>query len=91
MQKTKKVENGKLVKIDADLKEKFKNVKVHGDFFIEPAEKLSEIRELIEGLDKDFEREEFIDKIEDIDAKLIGFSAEDIFDALEKFRGEKNE
>ncbi|MFO7793376.1 MAG: hypothetical protein R6V35_00170 [Candidatus Nanohaloarchaea archaeon] len=88
MQKSKKVENGKLVKIDADLGEEFKNVKVHGDFFIEPADKLENIRELIEGLERDFDREKVVDKIENLDAELIGFSAEDIVDVLEKFRGE---
>lgn len=88
MQKSKKVENGKLVKIDAELGEKFKNVKVHGDFFIEPADKLENIRELIEGLERDFDREKIVDKIENLDAELIGFSAQDIAYVLEKFRGE---
>jgi lipoate-protein ligase A len=86
MQKSKKVENGKLVKIDAELGEKFEDVKVHGDFFIEPADKLEDIRGLIEGLERDFDREKFVDKIENLDA--IGFSAEDIADVLEEFRGE---
>ena len=88
MQKSKKVENGKLVKIDADLGEEFKNVKVHGDFFIEPADKLEDIREIVEGLERDFDREKVVDKIENLDAELIGFSAEDIADVLEEFRGE---
>ena len=89
MQKSKKVENGKLVKIDAELGEKFEDVKVHGDFFIEPADKLEDIRELVEGLDRDFDRKELINDIDDIDAELIGFSAEDIADVLEKFGGEE--
>lgn len=88
MQKSKKVENGKLVKIDADLEENFENVKIHGDFFIEPVEKLTEIRELIEGLDRDFERRKVENNISGIDVELIGFSAEDIVDVLEKFRGD---
>lgn len=79
------------MKINAELGEKFEDVKVHGDFFIEPAEKLEDIRELIEGLEKDFDRKELLSEIDDIDAELIGFSAEDIADVLEKFGGEIDE
>jgi len=89
MQRSKKVENGKLVKIDADIDKSFENVKVHGDFFIEPAGKLEEITRVIEGLEKDFDREKVVSQIEDIDAELIGFSAEDVVDVLEKFNGEE--
>lgn len=89
MQKSKKVENGKLVKIDAELGEKFENVKIHGDFFIEPVDKLEDIREIVEGLERDFEREKVVDRIDSLDVELIGFSAEDIVDVLGKFRGEK--
>ena len=87
MQKSKKVEDGKLVKVNADLGKRFEEVKIHGDFFVEPADKLEEIRKTIEGLTADFDREEFISEIGNIDAELIGFSAEDIADVLEKFRG----
>ncbi len=89
MQKSKKVEDGKLVKINAEPGRKFEDVKVHGDFFIDPAEKLEDIREAVEGLDKDFDRKELLSEIDDIDAELIGFSAQDIADVLEKFRGEE--
>lgn len=89
MQKSKKVENGKLVKIDADLEDGFEDVKIHGDFFIDPAEKLEDITDMIEGLSKDFERESIVEELKSIDAELIGFSAEDIVDVLEKFRGDK--
>lgn len=91
MQESKKVENGKLVNIEAELGEKFENVKIHGDFFIEPADKLEDIRETVEGLERDFDREKVMDRIESLDAELIGFSAEDIADVLEKFRGENDE
>ena len=64
-------------------------LKVHGDFFIDPAEKLEDIKEVVEGLDRDFDRKELINEIDDIDAELIGFSAQDIADVLEKFRGEE--
>lgn len=89
MQKSKKVENGKLVKIDADLEDGFEDVKIHGDFFIDPAEKLEDITDMIERLSKDFERESIVEELKSIDAELIGFSAEDIVDVLEKFRGDK--
>jgi len=89
MQESKKVENGKLVKIDADLEEQFENVKVHGDFFIEPAGKLEELTRVIEGLEKDFDRGKVVSQIEDLDAELIGFSAEDVVDVLEKFGGDE--
>lgn len=91
MQNSKKVEDGKLVKIDADLRQKFENVKIHGDFFVDPAEKLGDIRDILEGLPRDFNRERVITHINDIDAELIGFSAKDIVDVLEKFRGDEDE
>lgn len=89
MQKSKKVENGKLIKIDGKLGEKFEDIKVHGDFFIEPADKLKQIRDIIEGLEKDFDRERVLTQLGDIDAKFIGFSAEDIIDVLEEFKGDE--
>ncbi len=89
MQESKKVEKGKLVKVDAELDEKFEDVKIHGDFFIEPADKLEEVRETIEGLEKDFDRNKVVDRLNNLDATLIGFSAEDLVDVLEKFRGEE--
>ena len=89
MQHSKKVEDGKLVKIDAEIGEKFSKVKIHGDFFVEPADKLEEIRSTIEGKTIDFERERLIEEIGSIDADLIGFSAEDIVDVLERFIGEE--
>lgn len=91
MQESKKVEDGKLVKIDAELGDRFENVKIHGDFFIEPVEKIGEIRDIIEGLSRNFDRDKVLIQIQDIDAELIGFSAEDIVDVLEKFRGKDDE
>jgi hypothetical protein len=77
---SKKVENGKLVKAELSYSDKIDDIKIHGDFFIEPPEALEEIMEKLTGLKA--EREILIENIESVDAELIGFSAEDLADVI---------
>ena len=87
MKGSKKVEGGKLVKVDLDYTDKIEQLKIHGDFFIEPPEALEQIEEKITGLEMN--EDEIIKKITEVNAELIGFSAEDIADALTDAAGEK--
>ncbi len=80
-----KVPDGKMVKI------KFRNedgdvydVEVRGDFFIEPPEKLEDLQERLEGIDIQASRQEVEERLEDLDADLIGFSREDVAEAFRK-------
>jgi hypothetical protein len=86
---SRKVPDGKLVKVEVEAGEKLERVKIRGDFFIEPPEALKKIQESLEGLEAGFSREEVESRVEEVDADLIGFSAEDIATCLEEaVRGE---
>lgn len=80
MRGSKKVEDGKLVKVDLEYNDKIEKLKIHGDFFVEPPEGLEKIRDNLEG--SQAEREKLVRRIESVDAELIGFSAEDLTDAI---------
>ena len=78
-----KVPDGKMVKLK--LKEedgKIADAEVRGDFFLEPPEKLAELEKSLESLKVDAEIEEVKEKLEDVEAKLIGFSRSDIAEAF---------
>jgi len=80
-----KVEDGKMVKIGVDINnEEVEGVEIRGDFFLEPPEKLGEIEEKIQGLDIDSTIEEVAEKVEEVEAELIGFSHRDIGEAFRK-------
>jgi hypothetical protein len=80
-----KVEGGKLVRV----KIKDSKVYVTGDFFIEPAAAREEIEAVLES-SKNRSEEEIVEEVQNIDAELIGFSAEDVAEAFIKaLEGEK--
>lgn len=78
-----KVEGGKMVNVDV----KGSEVSFTGDFFIEPAETREEIEDILERA-KSLSDNELIGEISDLDARLIGFSAEDVVEAYRKAVGE---
>ena len=78
----KKVEDGKMVCIEAEKEDCLKNVKITGDFFLQPPNKLEEFSEILEGLGSDINREELIEKFNEVEADLIGFSREDLADLV---------
>ncbi|MFB6192971.1 MAG: lipoate protein ligase C-terminal domain-containing protein [Candidatus Nanohaloarchaea archaeon] len=85
-----KVPDGKMVNINLETDSgKVKSVSIRGDFFLEPAEKLEELEDKIEGLDKDTEAQKIEEKLESVDAELIGFSRKDIGKAFRKAVGEE--
>jgi len=80
-----KVEDGKMVKIGVDINnEEVEGVEIRGDFFLEPPEKLGEIEEKMKDLDIDSTIEEVAEKVEEVEAELIGFSHRDIGEAFRK-------
>jgi len=84
-----KVPEGKLVKVETHYdEEKLTNVKVRGDFFIEPPEALKEIEDALTGLKIDSEKEALKEAIKKVEADLIGFSAASVAEAVKKSIGE---
>lgn len=79
-----KVEGGKMVNVEVT----GSNVSVTGDFFIEPAEAREEIESILEE-STDLSEDEIVEKLNDIDARLIGFSASDVVEAFLKAAGEQ--
>lgn len=80
-----KVPNGKLVKAEVDVKDDtIRDVKIRGDFFIEPPEALEELEEVLEGLDSDASEDEIVAAINQLDGKMIGFSAEHVAEAIQE-------
>jgi len=77
-----KVEGGKLVRIETTYSDVFQDVTITGDFFLEPPDALEEIEAVIEGADVDTDDDELIERINGIEAELIGFGPEHIIEAL---------
>lgn len=88
-----KVPDGKMVKIRfRDDEGDVYDVEIRGDFFIEPPEKLQELESRIEGIDVKASKDEICDRLEDVDADLIGFSKEDVAEAFRKaVKGDSSE
>lgn len=91
-----KIPEGKMVKINAEIDdEKIVDTEIRGDFFLEPPEKLHELEGKLSGLEINVSKEKIVEKLETVDAELIGFSREDIAKALrnaaDKVEGEKDE
>lgn len=87
-----KVPNGKKIDLKLEFRdEEVVDVEIRGDFFLEPAEKLTELENKIEGLSRDSSSDEIVDRLEEVEAKLIGFSEDDIGKAFEKAVGDSDE
>lgn len=84
-----KVEDGKLVKINLEYDDTITRVQLRGDFFLEPPEALKKIENKINGLPIETGREELAEKIDEVDARFIGFEPVHVAEAVEKaVRGE---
>ncbi|MFB6203499.1 MAG: lipoate--protein ligase family protein [Candidatus Nanohaloarchaea archaeon] len=80
-----KVENGKLVKLEAEHDgEKVREVDITGDFFIQPPGGLEELEKALEDLELDVHRDEVQRLAENVDAELIGFSPEHVAEIFEE-------
>ncbi|AKH97544.1 hypothetical protein HLASF_1055 [Halanaeroarchaeum sulfurireducens] len=77
---SKKVPDGKLIRVDLTYDDRIESVTITGDFFLEPPEAREELERAIEGHPNDVERDELLVAIQDVDASLIGFTAGDLAD-----------
>ena len=76
----KKVQDGKLVKVELECGDRIDKIKIHGDFFIEPPEALEDIRRELKDVKTD--KENIFKCINAVDAELIGFSKNDLVDTI---------
>lgn len=88
-----KVQGGKLVVVDLELRDsRIADVQIAGDFFLEPAEALDDIRGAVEGLPAASDVEQIVAAIRAAlrpDAALIGFSAEAVAIAVRRALGSR--
>lgn len=83
-----KVPDGKLVKVETRGEKTFKDVKIRGDFFIQPPEALNSLENELEGLGTDSSKEEIVKELKKVEAELIGFSRKDIAEAVKQASGD---
>ncbi|MCZ7394089.1 MAG: hypothetical protein ABOK23_12410 [Candidatus Methanoperedens sp.] len=79
---SRKVKEGKLVKVELEYDNAITKLKITGDFFLHPEDILEKIEESMLGMKKDDVMETFASKIQKIvsahDAQMIGISAESL-------------
>lgn len=87
-----KVPDGKMVNIKVETEDnQVFEVEIRGDFFLEPPEKLGELEEKLRGLEIKSSKDEICERLDSIDADLIGFSTEDIAEAFQKAVGARDD
>lgn len=69
------------MKADLNYNDGIEDIKIHGDFFIEPPEALQKITENLEGLNPG-SLEDIVENVDEVDAELIGFSSNDLAEAV---------
>ena len=79
-----KVPNGKLVNVAATYEDTIESVTITGDFFLEPPEARANLERVIEGQPTEISKQELADAIKTVDARLIGFSADHLAEAVRK-------
>lgn len=84
------MEGGKLVKTELQYEDTLQDVKIRGDFFLEPPEALQEIQNAVKGLPADSSKEQLAEQIKEVDADFIGFEPEHVAEAVKQaVRGEE--
>ncbi|WEL23844.1 Lipoate--protein ligase [Candidatus Nanohalovita haloferacivicina] len=87
-----KVEDGKMLKLKLEKENTvIKSAELRGDFFLEPAEKLSEIEQALTGISEKASVKDVADRVRNVDVKMIGFNPEDLGKAFEKALGDNRE
>lgn len=83
---TKKVNGGKLFRVDIGFEDEIKEIKITGDFFMHPEDLITEIEKSLIGLNINSSQENILEILEDdfnnILYNLIGLSFEDLSDAI---------
>lgn len=76
------VPDGKLLEVSVSYDDRITDVRLTGDFFLEPPESRAALEAAIEGQPVDVSRERLVEAIEAVDARLIGFDAEHLAAAV---------
>lgn len=83
---SRKVKEGKIVKVEVDCGAVIKKLKITGDFFLHPEDVLDEIEKSMIGLEKDVSFDTLVLKIHKIarnyDALMIGISPESLAEVM---------
>lgn len=74
----KKVEDGKLVKVDLTIDEKINDVNLYGDFFLQPPSIREDLENKILGLNTDTDLKIILNNLEEVKGEIIGFSRTDL-------------
>lgn len=75
---------GKLLEVTVKYDEEIKDVRITGDFFLEPPEAREQLESVLSGHQTEVERNTLIKQINSVDADLIGFDATDLADAIKE-------
>lgn len=73
---TVKVPDGKLVEVTLAAADPIEDVRLTGDFFLEPPSARADLEAAIAGHPTDVDRKTLLAAIEGVDARLIGFDAD---------------
>ena len=79
-----KVENGKLVKVDLEFGDHIEDVKITGDFFIQPANAIEEMQDALVGAPVDESAMELEDRLDQVEAELVGFERSHVAEAVKQ-------
>lgn len=79
---TKKVDGGKLFRVEVDHDDRIRTVKLTGDFFIQPPQAREQLEEALEGLDADTDIDTMATRLADVEADLIGVTRHAIAEAV---------
>ena len=75
------VTDGKMLVVDVTYDDQLTDVRLTGDFFLEPPESREALEAAIDGHPVDVSHEALVEAIEGVDARLIGFGAGHLADA----------
>jgi len=75
------VTDGKMLAVDVTYDDQLTDVRLTGDFFLEPPESREALEAAIDGQPVGVSHEALVEAIEEVDARLIGFDAGHLADA----------
>lgn len=75
---SRKVPDGKLVRVRVRYDERIESCALRGDFFLEPPEALAALETAVEGAPADATPAELTARVARVDATLVGFDAADV-------------
>ncbi len=85
---SRKVKEGKIIKVEVEFDGFIRKIKITGDFFLHPEDVLENIEKSIIGLKKDTSMEAIASKIQNIieahDVQMIGISAESMASVIKE-------